>query len=84
MIDRHVAAMVSLAEGGSSLSEPLTLEARAKLLSDVLLLPGVKIVLMQISHPDSHPSASARERRVIAQVHAKVCAAFELLEKDAS
>jgi hypothetical protein len=57
------------------------LTTRAELFAAVLRLPGARIFLVKLTHPDRHPNAPETDRREFADAAAKVNAAYEILDE---
>ena len=55
-------------------------KARAELFAAVLRLPGARIFLVKLTHPDRHPNAPEADRREFADAAAKVNAAYDMLD----
>jgi hypothetical protein len=63
--------------------ETLLTEAhwRADRFAEVLELPGVRRMLVRITHPDAKPDASDEERRARTEAASKVNAAYDLIDR---
>jgi chromosome segregation ATPase len=55
------------------------LETVRALLAEILLFPGVRKVLLKVTHEDMHPDADAEQRAALKAISQKVNAAYELI-----
>jgi hypothetical protein len=54
---------------------------RAERMAEVLELPGVRRVLVRITHPDAKPDASEEERQARTEATSKINAAYDLIDR---
>ena len=55
---------------------------RADRVAEVLQLPGVRKMLLKVTHPDSHPGADELQRRALTEASSKINAAYDLIDRD--
>jgi hypothetical protein len=54
---------------------------RAERMAEVLELPGVRRILVRITHPDAKPDASEEERQARTEATSKINAAYDLIDR---